>query len=156
VDATRRLLDIAEIEALKARYFRLVDAKQWDEWAELFIPDAVTDFSALDPSLVFRDRAGMVAATAGPVGRIVRTIHHGHTPDIEIVSPTAATGTWAMCSWRAWPEGREIPADFMPADFMEVQRWGTYHDEFVKTDAGWKISVLKLISHHVVRTQPKR
>jgi hypothetical protein len=26
----------------------------------------------------------------------IETVHHGHMPDIEITSPTTATGIWAM------------------------------------------------------------
>ena len=30
------LLAIEQIRQLKARYFRLLDTKQWDEWGEVF------------------------------------------------------------------------------------------------------------------------
>lgn len=35
----RALLDIEEIKQLKARYFRLLDTRRWDEWAQLFTVD---------------------------------------------------------------------------------------------------------------------
>ena len=38
------IADIEEIKQLKARYFRLMDTKQWDEWADLFTDDLDTWF----------------------------------------------------------------------------------------------------------------
>jgi hypothetical protein len=35
----RALLDIEEIKQLEARYFRLLDTRCWDEWAQLFTVD---------------------------------------------------------------------------------------------------------------------
>jgi len=143
MDVVERLLAISDIEPLKARYFRLVDAKQWDEWAQLFTADAVTDFSTLDPNLVFRGRAAMLAATAGTVGRIVRTIHHGHTPEIEVLDSASARGVWAMTSCRFWPEGEE-----RTADFKETTRWAYYRENYIKTGEGWRICYLRLEPLH--------
>ena len=36
----RQLADIEAIKQLKARYFRLMDQKKWDEWAMVFSKDA--------------------------------------------------------------------------------------------------------------------
>jgi hypothetical protein len=40
VDPDALAADIEGIRRLKARYFRLMDTKQWDEWAELFVDEA--------------------------------------------------------------------------------------------------------------------
>ena len=37
--------DIEAIKRLKARYFRLMDTKQWDDFATVFAEDAVMDMS---------------------------------------------------------------------------------------------------------------
>ena len=36
----RELRDIESIKQLKARYFRFMDTKQWDEWQWVFTEDA--------------------------------------------------------------------------------------------------------------------
>ena len=38
-----QLLAIESVRALKARYFRLMDMKLWDQWQALFAADAVMD-----------------------------------------------------------------------------------------------------------------
>jgi hypothetical protein len=37
--------DIEEIRKLKARYFRFLDAQDWDNYAQIFAPDVVFDTS---------------------------------------------------------------------------------------------------------------
>ena len=39
-DLLQRLCDIEAIKQLKARYFRLMDQKRWDDWALVFAKDA--------------------------------------------------------------------------------------------------------------------
>jgi hypothetical protein len=45
MDALARLLTIEDIKAVKARYCRLLDTKDWVGFAALFIDDAVMDVS---------------------------------------------------------------------------------------------------------------
>ena len=53
-----RMAEILEIHKLKALYFRLMDEKRWDEWAEVFMHRSMGDFkrfmdeSGLSPSQV--------------------------------------------------------------------------------------------------------
>ena len=35
-----QLTDIEAIKQLKARYFRLMDTKRWEEWGDVFTKDA--------------------------------------------------------------------------------------------------------------------
>jgi len=54
-----RLAEIVEIEAikqLKARYFRLMDEKRWDEWAEVFTEDFEGIVHGPHPELRFHGR----------------------------------------------------------------------------------------------------
>ena len=39
----QRLIDIEAIKQLKARYFRAIDRKEWDELGQVFAPDAVLE-----------------------------------------------------------------------------------------------------------------
>ena len=39
----QQLLDIEAIKQLKARYFRLMDQKQWEDWGLVFATDCVME-----------------------------------------------------------------------------------------------------------------
>ena len=71
-----------------------MDTKDWDGFRELFTPDVVDRRER-------RRRRGVrgrrcVPRHAAPALADVETVHHGHMPEIEITSPTAASGIWAM------------------------------------------------------------
>jgi hypothetical protein len=61
------------------------------------------------------------------IGEVV-TVHHGHTPEIEITSPNRATGVWAMEDMLRWPNG------------MELHGYGHYHETYEKVDGTWRIA----------------
>src|SRR5262245_49360614 len=85
-DAVQRLLDLEAIKQLKARYFRLMDCKQWGEMRGLFTDDATIEaavrFGGPD------DFIARVSATLDPC----RTVHHGHMPEIVFTGPDSARG----------------------------------------------------------------
>jgi hypothetical protein len=60
------------------------------------------------------------------------TVHHGHMPEIELTSPSSATGIWSMYDLLRWPDGTEI------------EGYGHYHERYDKIDGRWMISRLKL------------
>ncbi len=91
-----RLADIEEIRQLKARYFRLMDQKRWDEWLDVFVEDVRIDTPVDTPGqdpIVGREN---VIAFLAPSLEGVITCHHGHTSEIAITGPDTASGTWAM------------------------------------------------------------
>ena len=96
----RRLLDIEEIKALKARYFRTLDQRDWAGFGRVFAVDAVLEVPEAD--MVERGREAIVAAVSGALTG-ARTVHHGHMPEIEITGADTATGTWAMFDYVEWP-----------------------------------------------------
>jgi uncharacterized protein (TIGR02246 family) len=121
--------EIEAIKQLKARYFRLMDTKQWDEWAEVFTEDAVVAASPR-PDEIFRGRAEIVRS----VSRALRdgvTVHHGHMPEIALTGPDTATGIWAMY-------------DFVDLPQLVLHGWGHYHEEYLKQDGAWRIRNLRL------------
>jgi ketosteroid isomerase-like protein len=86
--------DIEAIKQLKARYFRFVDTKQWDRWSDLFTEDAVLDVPLMrGEPLQGRDAIGE-RVRQGLIPMI--TIHHGHTPEIELDGPERARAIWPM------------------------------------------------------------
>ena len=49
--------DITAISQLKYRYLRSLDTKEWEEFADCFVPEATGDYNGL----VFADREALVA-----------------------------------------------------------------------------------------------
>jgi ketosteroid isomerase-like protein len=131
--AVRRLVDIEEIKQLKARYFRLVDAKDWDAWGCVFAIDAVLEIPEGD--LVHRGRDEIVA-NVSTVMADLRTVHHGHMPEIEITGDDTARGIWAMFDYVEWPEqdGRRVG----------FHGYGHYVEEYVREGGAWCIARSRL------------
>ena len=108
VSDLERLEAIEAIHQLKSRYFRLMDTKDWGGLETIFTDDCVFDMrsEARDKSraaegLVIGAKA-IAAAMRHAVQDLV-TVHHGHMPEIEVTSPTTATGIWAMEDVLRWP-----------------------------------------------------
>lgn len=57
-------------------------------------------------------------------------------PEIELTSPTTATGIWALHDIVIWPTG------------LRLDGHGHYHETYAKTDAGWRISTSRLTRLH--------
>jgi uncharacterized protein (TIGR02246 family) len=125
--------DIEAIRQLKARYFRTMDTKDWVAMRQLFTDDVVIDttdsgggvVSGADEFLAFLQEA---------IGEVV-TVHHGHTPEIELTSGTTATGIWAMEDMLRWPDGTELHG------------YGHYHEVYERADGpdgAWRIKASTL------------
>ena len=140
MNADERLEAIEAIKQLKARYFRCMDTKDWDGFADQFAPDAVMDVSGemgdgADPEVgIIRNNREIAAFVRGAVGDVL-TVHHGHMPEIEITSNTTARGVWSMGDMLRWPEG---------APMHEMHGYGHYHETYEKVDGRWRIKTLKL------------
>ena len=130
-DAVADLADIEAIKQLKARYFRFLDTKDWASFADLFTDDCehllptVDERAPVPNEQYLRDlRRTLAEAT---------TVHHGHMPEIAIVGPDEATGTWAMF------DDVEIPRDGQSP--THLQGYGHYHETYRRCDDGkWRIS----------------
>ena len=133
-DLLRRLLDIEEIKQLKARYFRTLDRKDWDGFAQVFARDAVLEVPEVD--LVVNGRDAIVASVGGAVTG-TRTVHHGHMPEIDLIAPDHARGTWAMFDYVEWP----APAS---GERVGLQGYGHYVEEYVREDEQWRIARCRL------------
>ena len=125
-----RIAETLEIHRLKALYFRLMDEKRWDEWAEVFTEDFVGTYDGPHPQLRFEGRAQIVAENR-KILATARTVHHGHMPEIELTSATTATGIWAMFDYVELPE-------------FTLRGYGHYHDEYVKQGGRWRIKATRL------------
>ena len=130
----QELVAIELIRQLKARYFRLMDQKKWEEWAQVFCEDVVIDTKEEGSPLIHGRQA--FYEYLPPILEGVKTVHHGHMSEIELTSETTATGTWSMEDMLWWPPeqgGRHL--------------WGKgwYFEQYRKeADGEWRILELKL------------
>jgi hypothetical protein len=138
LEPVQRLEIIEAVRVTKARYFRYIDEKAWDRFAALFTDDVHVDVAddmsimGLDASrgiTVGRDR---FARNVARVLEGVRTVHHGHMQEIEVVSADHATAITAMFDRLEFADGR-------------VQTGYGHYDEDYRLDAGaWRIARLEL------------
>ena len=122
--------DVEAIKQLKARYFRTMDTKDWPGMRAVFTDDVVMDTSESGGGVI-TGADEFIAFLSETLADVV-TVHHGHMPEIEITSPTTATGIWSMEDMLRWPNG------------MELHGYGHYHETYAKTDGGWRIASTKL------------
>ena len=120
------LEDIEAIKQLKGRYCRTMDTKDWAAMRDLFADDVVMDTSASGGGVVEGADAFM-AFLVDAIGEVV-TVHHCHTPEIEVTAPNEASGWWAMEDMLRWPNG------------MELHGFGHYRETYVKVDGQWRIA----------------
>jgi hypothetical protein len=125
-----QLADIEAIKQLKARYFRFMDTKNWDEFGRLFTRDAV--LSGGDREVAGRTAiVEFVSATSDGV----RSAHQGFLPEIEITGAGQARGIWAMSDYFE-VRGTEPPAGF--------SGFGHYEDRYAREEGAWRISFSRL------------
>ncbi|WP_372747518.1 nuclear transport factor 2 family protein [Litorivivens sp.] len=132
MDNAEKLLEIESIKQLKARYCRLLDAKDWERWRELFADDFHSDTAdSGGKEIVGAD--DFVAFVRKALGKPTRaTVHQIHGPEIELTSPTTATGVWAL-------------EDVVRFGFgLNMKGYGHYHECYEKVDGLWKIKYSKL------------
>jgi uncharacterized protein (TIGR02246 family) len=140
MDALERLEAVEEIRQLKAAYFRTMDTKDWDGFAAVFAPDAVMDMSGemrdgtTEGEGVTQGNVAIAEFVKGAVDPVV-TVHHGHMPEIEILTPTTARGIWSMEDKLRWPEGSPI---------RSMHGYGHYHETYEKVDGRWLIKTITL------------
>jgi uncharacterized protein (TIGR02246 family) len=133
-DALRQLLDIEDIKRLKARYFRTLDQKDWSAWGQVFATDVTMDVPEAD--LVLQGRDAVVEFVSGALEG-ARTVHHGHTPEIELTGPDTARGIWAMFDYVEWPTTESD-------DRVGLHGYGHYVEEYAREDGEWHIARTRL------------
>jgi ketosteroid isomerase-like protein len=122
--------DIEAIRQLKARYFRLMDTKDWAGMRHVFADDVL--IAVADEGGVTHDGADEFMVFLPSVIGDVTTTHHGHMPEIQLTSATTATGIWAMEDMLRWPDG------------TEMHGYGHYHETYEKSGTDWRIKSLTL------------
>lgn len=139
-----RLEAVEEIRNLKARYFRLLDTKQWDALAEVFAPD----LQVLSPEgEVWLEGGPAFAASLRTSLERAVSQHQGFTAEIEILDADTARGVWAMQDVIAWEDRHPREG------WRSMVGRGHYHETYRRIDGRWRIAALTLtrISLDVVR-----
>jgi 3-phenylpropionate/cinnamic acid dioxygenase small subunit len=123
-------IDIVLIHQLIGRYGHLIDHRQWDDFAELFVPDATIDY-----------RGG-----TGHVERSGRDAIVTWFRELEATHPPAHHVTNIVVDETADPGGRvDVHSKFL-APFTRVEHvpkrlyGGEYHDVVIKTADGWRFA----------------
>ena len=123
----RDLVEIEAIKRLKYRYVRLLDLKEFDEMAELFVEDATASYS--DGAYSFDSRDGILGFLRRALGSTsMLTSHKVHQPEIDLTGPDSATATWGL-------EDVVLLVDRR----LTIRGAAFYADEYVKVDGHWKI-----------------
>ena len=174
--AVERLVAIEDIKQLKARYFRLMDQKNWDGFEKCFTPDVVFD---LREAIFARDQVTKEVQKSGDI--LVRpekiidkewlqqgasnvrnweetiltsvvTVHQGHMPEIELTSSTTARGYWTLEHLLRFPR-KNANADvwWFPdrSKPVEYHGYGLYDETYEKQGGKWLIKTLKLTHFRV-------
>jgi hypothetical protein len=138
LDHAQQWLELESIKRLKARYFRCMDTKDWEGWSGVFTEDASLEFdlavSTLGrpgqpaPKLVGREA---ILAYVSEAFATNQTVHHGHMPEIELLSDTEARAVWAM-------------EDIVDDGDRVVHGYGHYHDTYRKVGDAWRIASVHL------------
>ncbi len=135
MDEIEKLAAIEAIKALRARFARCMDTKQW-----LAMQDTITqdcEFDARDGATVTELWIGaedIVANIRRSLNAAV-SVHHAHMPEIEITSPTTARGIWAM-----WDMLK-----FAGVPTVELTGAGHYIEGYEKqADGKWRLKSYRL------------
>jgi uncharacterized protein (TIGR02246 family) len=133
--------DVEAIKRLKARYFRTMDTKQWEQLRGVFADDVVVDTTGSGGSVI-TGADDFVTFLRETLDDVI-TVHHGHMPEIELTSATTATGIWSLQDILTWPNGTRLHG------------YGHYHETYVKTDDEWRIASSTLTRLQMDFTQPE-
>lgn len=124
----QRLMDIEAIKQLKHAYFRCVDTCNLEELATLFHEDVQVRFKGGGYEWNLNGREEYVSNIGAAFSREAVGQHNAHHPEIQILSPTEATGMWYL-------------ADHMWILNHNALTYGTalYWDRYVKENGRWLI-----------------
>lgn len=119
--------DWHEICQVIHRYSHAMDSRQWHLMDDVFLPDA----NLIMEGDVFDSRESGV----GMIRRFIECCARTHHMNTNILVLSAVDGRVSTtCNFQAWHRGLGDTAD------RELTCLGTYQDEFVRADAGWRIA----------------
>ena len=138
MDLLEKLGALEDIRALKARYCRYIDTKQWERLRTLF--SAGARFEGFGSAPDGADADAFVRGVATRLREAV-SVHHCHTPEIVFFGPSRARGVWAMQDHLEWPQPIQLKEAPAARGFVG---FGHYEEEYVREDGAWKMHLLRL------------
>ncbi len=123
------LRDIEEIKRLKHAYFRCIDTLNIEELKRLTHPKVTTCYVGGSYRIELKDQAEFIEMIESSFNADCVARHNGHHPEIEILSPTEATGTWYLHD------------DFLNFHYMmRTEGTAIYRDRYTKVDGRWVVT----------------
>jgi hypothetical protein len=123
--------DHREIVAVAVRYASACDTRDWKLFEDVFVPDVRTDYAS---EFRHEGRDEVVAMIRSMLGGCGPTQHLLGSHVVSIDGDRATSS----CSIRAFHVGRGA------ANGLTYEAIGAYHDELVRTEAGWRISFRRM------------
>ena len=123
-----RLTETEAVKRCKYQYWRCFDTANIDGMREVLHPDVELSVVAGVYSMKYQGREGYLEMVRTGAHADMISHHNGHHPEIDIVGPEEAIGTW-----------------YLYDDLYEYRRnmrlYGTafYRDRYVKHEGRWKI-----------------
>jgi hypothetical protein len=127
----QQLLDIEAIKQLKARYFRLIDTKDWAAFRDVFTADCKHFYVSETGEESYSTNEQYFPMMESFLSNGITT-HHGHTPEISFASDTEASAIWAMFDYVqcVMPHGRS-----------SLMGYGHYYETYRReADGEWRMS----------------
>lgn len=135
MDRLERLEAIEEIRALKARYYRLMDTKQWDELKSVF----TGDMKVLTPDgKVYAEGGDTYAASLRNSLEKAVSCHQNLGGEIEICDEANASAIWAMQDVIEWEDAHP------QFGWKSILGRGHYHETYRVEAGAWRIATLTL------------
>jgi hypothetical protein len=145
-----KLLALEEIKQLKAKYFRCVDTFDREGWLSVFTENAKLKYDSAIARITTGEVPAIKIEGKKAIGEYwdlgnsrLQTVHHGHMPEIEIISDTGARAVWAM-------------EDIVDTPDILLHGYGHYWETYRKIDGKWLIDTLHLTRTRVSQVTKNR
>ena len=146
MDRLERLEAIEEIRNLKARYFRLMDTKQWDELRGVF----ARDLWVLTPEgAIYVEGGDAYAASLRNSLEHAVSCHQGLGGEVELHEDGTASAIWAMQDVIEWTDRHPRTG------WKAILGRGHYHETYRREDGAWRIATLTLTRLRLDITWPE-
>ena len=135
-----KLMALDEIKRLKALRDRAADTKDWALYESLHAPDHVSENGDYGR---WTSAAEMIANVKLSMEHLV-TLHHSHTPEITVETPTRARCIWAMEGMSFWQQSDGVKCN---QDHW-FQAVGHYFESCEKREGRWVYTSRSLKYYH--------
>lgn len=138
MDPLEKLEALHEISAVKARYCRYIDTKQWRFLRDLFSADA--RFEGFGSAPDGCDADTFVKGVSERLSDAV-SVHHCHMPEILFQGVGRARAVFAMQDHLEWPSPillKEAP------EARGFVGYGYYEEAYIREHGAWKIQFVRL------------